>query len=75
MPKPHNGQTDNKKMKPIVRIGKIKDQDRWRRDDLRSMSPIQRVEILEKMQDQYFGKTHRSIKPVFKIRSIGANNL
>ena len=38
-------------MKPLVRIGKIEDPDRWRRDDLRAMTPNQRVRMLLKMQE------------------------
>ena len=41
-------------MKKIVRIGKIEDQDKFRRDDIRDMSPNARVSMLIKMQRQFF---------------------
>ena len=41
-------------MNKTVRIGKIKDQDRWRRDDLRACTPDERVEMLLQLQAEYF---------------------
>ena len=37
-------------MNHTVRIGKVEDQDRWRRDDLRACTPDDRVEMLLKLQ-------------------------
>ncbi len=36
-------------MKKIVRIGKIENQDNLRRDDIRKMSPNNRVDMMLKM--------------------------
>jgi hypothetical protein len=41
-------------MKKIVRIGKIEDQDKFRREDIRKMSPNARVSMLIKMQRKFF---------------------
>ncbi len=41
-------------MKKIVRIGKIENQDEFRRDDIRKMSPNNRVDMMLKMQYQFF---------------------
>ena len=41
-------------MKKVVRIGKIEDQDKFRRDDIREMSPNARVSMLIKMQRKFF---------------------
>lgn len=41
-------------MKKIVRIGKVEDQDHWRRDDLRACTPNERVEMLLQLQNDYF---------------------
>ncbi len=41
-------------MKKIVRIGKIENQDEFRRDDIRKMSPNNRVDMMLKMQHQFF---------------------
>ena len=40
-------------MKKIVRIGKLEDQDDFRRDDIRKMSPDKRVDMVLKMQSKY----------------------
>ena len=37
-------------MEKIVRIGKIENQDDFRRDDIRKMSPTSRVNMMLKMQ-------------------------
>lgn len=62
-------------MKPTVRIGTINEQDQWRRDDCRALSPNQRVDMLLQMQDQYFDKAPRHIKHVVQVRSNGATTL
>jgi len=59
-------------MKRVARIGGLEDQDRWRRDDLRAMSPNRRVRILVEMQNQYTNNAARSLKRVVTIRSNGA---
>ena len=46
--------TKNIIMKKVVRIGKIEDQDKFRRDDIRKMSPNARVSMLINMQRKFF---------------------
>lgn len=41
-------------MKKTVRIGKVEDQDEFRREDIRKMSPGARVDMVLKMQSQFF---------------------
>jgi len=41
-------------MEKIVRIGKIENQDDLRRDDIRKMSSSSRVNMILKMQSQFF---------------------
>jgi len=41
-------------MEKIVRIGKMENQDDLRRDDIRKMSPNRRVDMMLKMQHQFF---------------------
>jgi len=41
-------------MKKIIRIGKLEDQDDFRRDDIRKMSPNSRVNMVLEMQSQFF---------------------
>ena len=62
-------------MKPTVRIGAIDKQDQWRRDDLRALSPNERVDMLLQMRDRYFDKTPRHMKRVIQIRANGATTL
>ncbi len=40
-------------MKKMVRIGKIEEQDYWRRDDLRARTPDERVAMLVQLQADY----------------------
>lgn len=39
-------------MKNIVRIGEVRDQDAWRREDIKRMSPTERVNMVLEMQDR-----------------------
>jgi len=44
-------------MKRIVRIGKLGDQDNWRRDGILKMPPSERVDLLFQMQNNYHNQT------------------
>jgi len=57
-------------MKTLVRIGKIEDQDRWRRDDMRKLSPDERVDILLQLQENFFAGQDRTLKRIATIRRI-----
>ena len=59
-------------MKNRVRIGKVGDQDRWRREDLLAMSPDERVGLLLDMQHHYFGDQINVLVRVARIRTFGA---
>jgi hypothetical protein len=59
-------------MKPRVRIGTTSDQDRWRREDTRALSPDQRFDMLLRMQASFFGEACGHIRRIVKIRSNGA---
>lgn len=39
-------------MKNIVRIGEVRDQDAWRREDIKRMSPNERVKLVLELQDR-----------------------
>ena len=41
-------------MEKVVRIGKLADQDNHRRDDIRELSPNERVQMILEMQSRYF---------------------
>jgi hypothetical protein len=58
-------------MQHVVRIGRIKDQDRWRRDDLRKCTPAERVDMLLQMQAAYFAGQDRSLVRVAHIERLG----
>ena len=58
-------------MNKTVRIGTIKDQDRWRRDDLRTMSPDQRVELLRLQREQLYGDRAHRLERVARVVRIG----
>lgn len=70
MPKSHNNLTENNQMKPIVRIGKIEDQDRWRREDLRKCTPDERVDMLLQLQKNFFAGQDRTIVRVAHIKRM-----
>lgn len=53
-----------------IRVGRIADQDRWRRDDLRACTPDERVDMLLEMQSSFFATSDRAIKRVIHIQSI-----
>ena len=58
-------------MKKVVRIGKVADQDDFRRDDIRNMSPNDRVNMVIKMQREFFNwETNSKIKRVAKVRKL-----
>lgn len=57
-------------MNNAVRIGKIEDQDCWRRDDLRACTPDECVEMLLRMQDDYFAGQDRKIVRIAKIKRL-----
>jgi hypothetical protein len=61
-------------MKKIVRIGTIEEQDRWRRDDLRAMSPTQRVSLLLQLQNQFYGNKERRLQRVARIKRNGRSS-
>ena len=58
-------------MKKIVRIGKIEDQDEFRRDDIRKMSPNARVSMLIEMQRKFFNwAANSNIQRTAKIKRM-----
>ncbi len=61
-------------MKKKVRIGTVQNQDRWRRDDIQALSPNQRVDMLLKMQNQYFDSAPRPLKRVASIKRNDAKS-
>jgi hypothetical protein len=52
-----------------VRMVLISDQDRWRREDMRCLSPNERVDLLLQMQQHYRGDQAQHIKRVATIRT------
>ena len=57
-------------MKPIVRIGKIEDQNRWRREDMQKLTPDERVDLLLQLQENYFAGKDRTLVRVATIRQL-----
>jgi hypothetical protein len=60
----------------IVRIGKIEDQDEFRREDIRKMSPDQRVQMLLDMQAGFLNWTSNPrIERTARLKRINFRNL
>ncbi len=49
-------------MKRIVRVGRIKDQDRFRRDDMAALTPEARIDCLLQLRQQQFGARAKRIR-------------
>ncbi len=57
-------------MKPIIRIGTIQDQDRWRQEDMRNCTPDERVDILLQLQENFFAGQDRTMVRIAHIRNL-----
>jgi len=57
-------------MKRTVRIGRIEDQDRWRRADLRKCTPSERVDMVLEMQARYLANQDRTLLRVAHIKRM-----
>lgn len=58
-------------MKISVRIGKVENQDEFRREDIRKMSPDSRVYMVLKMQRQFFNwNLNPKIERIATVREI-----
>ena len=58
-------------MEKLVRIGKIENQDDLRRDDIRNMSPAKRVNMMLKMQSEFFNwNMNPEIERIVTIKKI-----
>ncbi len=57
-------------MEKIVRIGKIEDQDAFRRQDMRRLTPNQRVAMLLEMQCSYWPEWRGRIARVATLRQL-----
>jgi hypothetical protein len=55
----------------IVRIGTIADQDRFRREDVRRMSPSRRVRLVLGMQRQFLDWDRCPLQRVAAVRRLG----
>ena len=53
-----------------IRVGKLVDQDRWRRDDLRACTPEERVDMLLQMQSAFLGESDRTVERVIHTRKL-----
>ncbi len=58
----------NHKIKTLVRIGKIEDQDRWRREDMQKLTPDERVDMLLQLQENYFAGQDRTMVRIAHIK-------
>ena len=58
-------------MKKCVRVGRVQDQDGWRRDDLRAMTPSERVDMALQLQADYLGDMERSLERTARVRKLG----
>ena len=57
-------------MKKLVRMGSVSDQDRFRREDCRRMSPDRRVRLLLEMQRRFLGWTGSAMPRIATIRRL-----
>lgn len=58
-------------MEKVVRIGKIENQDDFRRDDVRKISPVDRVNMVLKMQHDFLKwDMNPKIERILTIRKI-----
>jgi hypothetical protein len=57
-----------KMIKKIVRIGTVQEQDRVRREDMRRMSPVERVGALIELRDRAF--PYEPLKRVATVRKF-----
>lgn len=57
-------------MEKRVRIGKIEDQDRFRREDMLRMTPNERLQMLVDMQVAYFPEMKQKLKRVAQMRQL-----
>ena len=58
-------------MQKVVRIASVEDHDRHRREDVRRMTPNQRVALLLAMQRRQWPGWGDQIAPVVAIRRLG----
>ncbi|MDD5598417.1 MAG: hypothetical protein PHV82_10765 [Victivallaceae bacterium] len=58
-------------MEKTVRIGKVEDQDNFRRDDIRNMSPDARVNMMLEMQSRFCRwDLNPEIKRIVKVKKV-----
>ena len=59
-------------IEPIARIGRVADQERFRREDTLGMSPSERVMCLIRLRNRQFGPVSRPIRGsgVFSCRTL-----
>mgnify|MGYP006297358725 CR=1 FL=1 len=60
-------------MKKVVRIGKVGDQDAWRREDVKRMSPNERVSMVLEMQDRLLSAKSKPLTTQIRVRRHGGN--
>jgi hypothetical protein len=53
-----------------IRVGKLVDQDRWRRDDLRACTPGERVNMLLQMQSAFLEDSAKPVERVLTVRDL-----
>ena len=58
-------------MKKVVRIGRVEDQDSWRREDISKMTPNQRVEHLMDMREMFIPEEKQRLERVASIQRLG----
>jgi hypothetical protein len=57
-------------IKKMVRIGKVEDQDRWRREDCARMTPNERLNALVDFRYRSFPEEMKSVKKVVAVRRL-----
>ncbi|OGV72791.1 MAG: hypothetical protein A3K19_28350 [Lentisphaerae bacterium RIFOXYB12_FULL_65_16] len=63
-------------MKRVVRIGRIEDQDQFRREDCLRMTPEERVMLVFAMQRRHLGTGRARLRRVASVRRLdGAREL
>ena len=57
-------------MNRTVRVGKVEDQDRFRREDMLRLTPDERVRLVFEMQARFLGSGRQPLQRTVVVRSL-----
>lgn len=61
-------------IKTTIRIGRVEDQDRWRREDCARMTPNERLNALIDFRYRSFPEEMKSVKKVVAVRRLAGDS-